>query len=60
MSTFEDYRNYLFAIAYRMLGSVMEAEDMVQETYLRWQQSRYRTQLTPRAAICGRLWCACV
>jgi RNA polymerase sigma-70 factor (ECF subfamily) len=34
---FEELRSLLFAIAYRILGSVSEAEDAVQETWLRYQ-----------------------
>src|SRR5438552_9670937 len=34
---FEAYRPLMFSIAYRMLGSVTEAEDIVQEAYLRYQ-----------------------
>jgi RNA polymerase sigma-70 factor (ECF subfamily) len=36
---FEQLRSLLFAIAYRILGSVSEAEDAVQETWLRYQAS---------------------
>ncbi len=36
---FEDLRPLLFAIAYRILGSVGEAEDAVQETWLRFEAS---------------------
>ena len=35
---FEEWRSLLFGIAYRMLGSAADAEDMVQETFLRWLQ----------------------
>ena len=35
---FEEHRRLLFGIAYRMLGCVADAEDIVQETFLRWQK----------------------
>ena len=39
INEFNNYRSLLFSIAYRMLGSAMDAEDMVQEAFLRWQQT---------------------
>ena len=41
---FERLRPLLFAIAYRILGSVGEAEDAVQETWLRWDGSATRAR----------------
>ncbi len=57
--TFADLRPYLFTVAYNMLGSVMDAEDMVQEAYLRWQRAgevvdspkAYLTAVTTRLCI---------
>jgi RNA polymerase sigma-70 factor (TIGR02957 family) len=37
VADFESVRPRLFGIAYRMLSSAAEAEDIVQETWLRWQ-----------------------
>src|SRR6266487_6299178 len=37
VESFETYRTYLFSIAYRMLGSAMDAEDMLHDTHLRYQ-----------------------
>src|SRR5579864_1900703 len=39
LEVFHQHRRRLFAIAYRMLGSASDAEDMLQETFIRWQQS---------------------
>ncbi len=38
--SFEQHRRMLFGIAYRMLGSRAEAEDIVQEAFLRWSAAR--------------------
>ncbi|MGW0997753.1 RNA polymerase sigma-70 factor [Streptomyces sp. NPDC002523] len=43
---FEDLRPLLFSIAYRILGSVAEAEDAVQETWLRFDRSSTRPTST--------------
>lgn len=37
---FQAYKPLLFSIAYNMLGSVMDAEDCVQEAFLRWYQAK--------------------
>jgi RNA polymerase sigma-70 factor (ECF subfamily) len=48
---FDAYRPLLFAIAYRMLGSVMDAEDIVQEAYLQWQRRGDIVVASPRAFL---------
>lgn len=45
--TFEAHRPLLFGVAYRMLGSAVEAEDMVQETYLRAANSDEQSLRNP-------------
>lgn len=51
MDAFEEHRKYLFGIAYRMLGSAADADDMVQETFLRWRDADRATILSPRAFL---------
>jgi len=51
LDAFNRHRKLLFAIAYRMLGSVADAEDMLQETYLRWQQAADGEIHSPRALL---------
>jgi RNA polymerase sigma-70 factor, ECF subfamily len=48
---FEDHRGYLFSIAYRLLGAVGDAEDAVQDAYLRWVAERERDVRSPRAYL---------
>jgi RNA polymerase sigma-70 factor (ECF subfamily) len=47
---FEQHRPLLFSIAYRMLGSAMDAEDVVQEAYLRWREAQAEVR-SPKAYL---------
>jgi RNA polymerase sigma-70 factor (ECF subfamily) len=51
LATFDQYRGLLFSIAYRMLGSVADAEDMLQESFIRWQQAPESEIRSPRAYL---------
>ena len=51
LDVFTALRPRLFGIAYRMLGSVGEAEDIVQETWLRWQATDRSVVREPAAFL---------
>ena len=50
-ASFEPYRRRLLGLAYRMLGSMADAEDAVQETYLRWHGGDRDNVSDPRAFL---------
>ena len=50
-ATFEAHRPLLFSIAYRMLGSASEAEDVVQDAWLRARQDEDADVRSPRAYL---------
>jgi len=51
LSAFESARPRLFGIAYRMLGSVAEAEDVVQDVWTRWQSTDRGAVRDPQAFL---------
>jgi RNA polymerase sigma-70 factor (ECF subfamily) len=60
LAAFDRHRRLLFSVAYQMLGSVADAEDVVQDTWLRWSaadrsdvadERAYLVQITSRLAL---------
>jgi RNA polymerase sigma factor (sigma-70 family) len=51
LATFVETRPRLMAIGYRLLGSRSEAEDVVQETWLRWQKTDRTVVSNPHALL---------
>lgn len=51
VSVFEQQRSYLRGLAYRMTGSLADAEDVVQEAYLRWNGADTESVREPRAFL---------
>ena len=48
---FERHRTMLVGVAYRVLGSISDAEDVVQETWLRWSTTDRAAVREPRAFL---------
>jgi len=57
---FTAHRSLLFGIAYRMLGRVSEAEDMVQEVWIRWQKQDAATIESPKAWLVAATTRLCI
>ena len=51
VDAFVRHRGLLFTVAYEMLGSASDAEDVVQETWLRWAEVDHATVREPRAYL---------
>src|SRR3989449_9180996 len=51
VAEFERHRRLLFSIAYRMLGSVADAEDTLQDAFIRWQRASEVDVRSPKAFL---------
>jgi len=51
LSVFAEYREYLLSVAQRILGGRTDAEDLLQETFIRWQQTALVEIRSPKAFL---------
>ena len=50
---FGTHRRLLFTVAYEMLGSAVDAEDVLQESWLKWDRADRSDVRDPRAYLVG-------
>lgn len=60
LEIFNEHRRLLFSLAYRMLGTVADAEDMVQEAFLRWQAAPDEEIKAPKAYLSAIVTNLCI
>lgn len=60
LDAFLQYRSLLLSIAYRMLGTFADAEDILQDTFVRWQQSSDVDVRSPKAFLVTALTRLCI
>lgn len=56
---FNEHRALLFAIAYRMLGSVSDAEDLIQDAWIRWKSNKMVVR-SPKAFLSTLITRLCI
>ena len=59
-AVFGRHRPFLFSIAYGMLGSVMDAEDVVQEAFVRWRRASRAGVRSPKAYLSAVVTHLCI
>ncbi|WP_239615984.1 RNA polymerase sigma-70 factor [Cohnella mopanensis] len=57
---YQAYKPLMFSIAYRMLGSVMDAEDIVQEAFLAWNEGKPGQVQNAKAYLCKMVTNRCI
>ena len=60
VADFEAQRGYLLGLAYRMLGTQADAEDVVQEAFLRWRRADRAEVRSPRAFLSTTVTRLCI
>lgn len=60
MDQFEQHRGLMSSIAYRMLGTVSDADDVLQEAYLRWQRTDQNSVTSAKSFLSATVTRLCI